>query len=329
MRFLHFADNTSLTLSDQLTKLRPLMTLPKAKFQHHFQPVRQLSYEESMIEYYGRHGCKQFIRGQPIRFGYKVWCLNAKNAYFANFQVYQGKQKDRGTNTQYEKEFRKAAAPLLEMVYKLPVEIRDLPYHFYFNNLFTSLHLLRHLKEKNYGATTTVTKNRVPKKFPIARPDITKCKTRGYEKHALSNYGILIVRWMDNSVVAIASTVHGIEAMSSADRYSPAHKKRIKVPRPNAVTQYNCFMGGTNQMDPNVGAYRIAVRGKKWWFTWLRDVAIGNSWVLIRSTGSEITNFNFGGKSLKATSQDGTTSQKTRSLTNGAARGQCALRSTV
>ncbi|KAH9379157.1 hypothetical protein HPB48_002667 [Haemaphysalis longicornis] len=43
MRFLHCADNASLTLSDKLTKLRPVMTLLKAKFQHHFQPARQLS----------------------------------------------------------------------------------------------------------------------------------------------------------------------------------------------------------------------------------------------------------------------------------------------
>lgn len=296
MRFLHCADNTSLTLSDKLTKLRPLMKLLKAKFLQHFQPVRQLSYDESMIEYYGRHGCKQFIRGKPIRFGYKVWCLNAKNGYLANFEVYQGKQKDTATSTQYEKVVGKAAAPLLEMADELPVDVRHLPFHFYFDNLFTSLHLLRHLKEKNYEATGTVRQNRVPKECPIARPDFIKRKTRGYEEHALSDDGIIIVRWMDNSVVTIASTVHGVEPMSSADRYSRAQKKRIKVPRPTAVTQYNCFMGGTDQMDANVGAYRIAIRGKKWWwpiFTWLCDVAISNGWALIRSTGSNITQLEF------------------------------------
>ncbi|KAH9378757.1 hypothetical protein HPB48_017569 [Haemaphysalis longicornis] len=101
-----------------------------------------------MIEYYGHHGCKQFIRGNPIRFVYKVWCLNSKNGYLANFEVYQGKQKDRGTSPQYKKEFGKASAPLLEMVYELPVDVRDLPYHFYFDNLFTSLQLVRHLKDK-------------------------------------------------------------------------------------------------------------------------------------------------------------------------------------
>lgn len=93
---------------------------------------------------------------------------------------------------QYEKEFGKAAAPLLEMVSELPVEVRDLPYHFYFDNLFTSLHLLRDLKEKNYEAPGTVRKNRVPKECPIAGPDIVKRKTRGYEEHALSDDGTIV-----------------------------------------------------------------------------------------------------------------------------------------
>ncbi|XP_037503431.1 uncharacterized protein LOC119378336, partial [Rhipicephalus sanguineus] len=143
-------------------------------------------------------------------------------------QVYQGKQKDTATSTQYEKVVGKAAAPLLEMADELPVDVRHLPFHFYFDNLFTSLHLLRHLKEKNYEATGTVRQNRVPKECPIARPDFIKRKTRGYEEHALSDDGIIILRWMDNSVVTIASTVHGVEPMSSADRYSRAQKKRIK-----------------------------------------------------------------------------------------------------
>lgn len=38
---------------------------------------------------------------------------------------------------------------------------------------------------------------------------------RGYEEHALSDDGIIVVRWMDNSVVTTASTVHGVEPMSS------------------------------------------------------------------------------------------------------------------
>jgi len=35
-----------------------------------------MSIDESMNTYYGHHECKQFTRVKPIKFGYKMWCLN-------------------------------------------------------------------------------------------------------------------------------------------------------------------------------------------------------------------------------------------------------------
>lgn len=43
------------------------------KKSHPFLPLQHIFSDESMIKYYGRHGCKHFIRGKSIRFGYKVW----------------------------------------------------------------------------------------------------------------------------------------------------------------------------------------------------------------------------------------------------------------
>ncbi|KAF2901515.1 hypothetical protein ILUMI_04673 [Ignelater luminosus] len=41
-----------------------------------YTPVSEdMSVDESIIPYFGRNGCKQFIRGKPIRFGYKAWVL--------------------------------------------------------------------------------------------------------------------------------------------------------------------------------------------------------------------------------------------------------------
>ena len=81
-------------------KLRPLLDHLRVRFMKNFQPSQQLSYDESMIEYFGRHGCKQYIRGKPIRFGYKVWSLNTHHGYLVNFEIYQGKAV--GSNNEYE-----------------------------------------------------------------------------------------------------------------------------------------------------------------------------------------------------------------------------------
>jgi hypothetical protein len=44
-----------------------------------------------MVPYYGHHSAKMFIRGKPIRFGFKLWVLAADSGYPFNVQVYCGK----------------------------------------------------------------------------------------------------------------------------------------------------------------------------------------------------------------------------------------------
>lgn len=73
--------------------------------------------------------------------------------------------------------------------------------------------------------------------------------------------GILLVRWTDNNVITMASNVHGMQQVSKARRYSRIQRKSIDVDCPNVVEKYNKHMGGTDQMDQNVNAYRIGVRG--------------------------------------------------------------------
>ena len=103
---------------------------------------------------------------------------------------------------------------------------------------------------------------------------------------------MIVVKWKDNQVVSIASTVHRIEPVSSTGRYSRQERKQIQVPIPRVFLEYKKSMGGTDQMDGNIAKYRIGVRGKKWWwslFTWLIDVSINNAWILMRNCGSTIT----------------------------------------
>lgn len=69
---------------------------------------------------------------------------------------------------------------------------------------------------------------------------------------------------MDNSVVTAASTSIGVKPISYVHRYSQKEKKKISVPRPLMIGEYNKYMGGTDLMDQNISTYRIGIRGKKW-----------------------------------------------------------------
>ena len=87
----------------------------------------------------------------------------------------------------------------------------------------------------------------------------------------------------------MASNCHGVEPVGSAQRWSSLEKKRIEIPQPFLIGQYNRNMGGVDRMDQNIAVYRISIRSRKWWwplFAYLIDVAMQNAWLIYRLTDS-------------------------------------------
>ncbi|XP_068231969.1 piggyBac transposable element-derived protein 3-like [Palaemon carinicauda] len=52
MQFINFSDNSKLDTTDKYVKVRPLVRHLTKKFIEHFQPVKSLSHDEAMVEYY-------------------------------------------------------------------------------------------------------------------------------------------------------------------------------------------------------------------------------------------------------------------------------------
>lgn len=88
MTHLHCCDNTNLNSKDRFAKLRPLFDLLNKKFQEYAPIEENHSIDEAMIPYYGGHPCKQFIRGKPIRWGYKFWVGSTRLGYVICFDPY-------------------------------------------------------------------------------------------------------------------------------------------------------------------------------------------------------------------------------------------------
>lgn len=99
LRFFHCCDNSNPDLGDKMWKLRPLVNMVKTNIHKHYIPEKNLSFDECMVKYFGKHGCKQYIHEKPIRFGYKVWCLNTVDGYLVDFEIYQGKSYLRTKDT--------------------------------------------------------------------------------------------------------------------------------------------------------------------------------------------------------------------------------------
>ena len=66
MKYLHLADNTYLDPNDKFSKVGPLLNkLNKECLLNHL-PEQTVSIDESMVPYFGRHECKQFMKNKPV-----------------------------------------------------------------------------------------------------------------------------------------------------------------------------------------------------------------------------------------------------------------------
>jgi DNA excision repair protein ERCC-6 len=102
-----------------------------------------------MVPYLVRHGCKQYIRGKPIRFGYKSWCGATCLGYIGWFQPYQGKNP----NTKRE-EYGVGASIVFQFSDALTEALYG-QYHFVFDNCFTSIAPVDKLSSVGHKATGT------------------------------------------------------------------------------------------------------------------------------------------------------------------------------
>ena len=93
-RCLHFADNQRLTEGDKMSKISPLYNMLNCNLVQFGIFYEVLSADESMVPYFGCHSTKMFIKGKPIRYGYRIWCLCGSDGYLYHMQIYLGKQSN-------------------------------------------------------------------------------------------------------------------------------------------------------------------------------------------------------------------------------------------
>ena len=66
------SDNNKIDMADRLGKVRPLFNSINQKSVLNYKPTQNISVDDSVVPYFGRHGAKQYIHGKPIKFGYKL-----------------------------------------------------------------------------------------------------------------------------------------------------------------------------------------------------------------------------------------------------------------
>lgn len=281
LKYLKSKDNDN---NDKGWRVRALIKLFQQNIRKFGIWGTALSVDEMMAKSYARTSLKQFIRGKPTRFGIKFWGLCTADGYLLNLDIYCGKNSAVGDKLTKCALGSRVVMNLLKPFFEMTAAGKVSQYHLYFDNFFTNLDLVVHLKKLNLKCTGTVRENRVREKNVI-----NKKSPRGtYAVKHEQNSGINYITVMDSKLVSILSTYAGVTPLLPSKRYNSNEKAKIEISFPQAFHLYNRFMGGVDVHDGHCNNVLPSIRSKKWtWVVFMRliQAAIVNSVVIFNAAG--------------------------------------------
>lgn len=287
-RNIHLCNNDNIDKDDKMFKIREYYSLLNNKFSQFGAVETCLSIDEQMVPYFGRHGSKMFIRGKPVRFGFKLWCLCTSTGYILKVLPYAGKSE------YVDPALGLGASVVKELLRAIPVSG---DHAVFFDNFFTSHTLLEQLRVDGFHATGTIRENRIINSPLIESKKMDKEPRGTFDWSFDKDAEVLVVKWKDNSNVCLATNFEKVLPTQPVKRFCRKQKEMVNVNQPNMINSYNRFMGGVDLHDNFISKYRVRIKGKKWWwplFTNLIDASLVNAWRLhrtIRPKGDDLLCF--------------------------------------
>ncbi|GBM38923.1 PiggyBac transposable element-derived protein 3 [Araneus ventricosus] len=269
-KYLHFNANTAID-SDRYYKVRPIYILLNEALQQFGVLAEHLSIDERMVRYFGRHECKMYMKGKPVKFGYKLWILTSFDGYPFYIIPYQGAQKDNGSENSSERldkdmKSKKEKKTLSQTVVENLLSVVETPakHKIYMDNFFTSYDLFVSLRDKRFFATGTVRENRIAK-CPLKSSKILGKMDRGTSDRKFDTKNeIAAVRWNDNRVVSLITNFEDTRCFTKVERRMKGGKQKVDVP--SCVVSYNKYKNGVDLFDNHMETYFSSIQGKQWYW---------------------------------------------------------------
>lgn len=260
--------------TDRLWKVRPIYDYIRARCLQ-LGIESDLCIDEQMIPFKGQICVKQYVANKPTPWGVKVFVLCGKSGIVLDFIIYQG------ATTEYDywcSKFGLGAGTVMQLSHRINVPNCRL----FFDNYFTSFHLMEWLHRRNIFAVGTARVDRFMKPH-LKNDKEMKNEPRGSYEEMISNEGkVVLTKWYDNKGVVVASNFIAAGNVQNCKRWDKHRKQFIDVPRPEAIKLYNESMGGVDKLDFLISLYRIFIRARKWTLRMIDhsiDLAITNSWL--------------------------------------------------
>ena len=297
LRYFHLADNTAPdTTLDKLFKVRPLLEIVLPSFHQVYRPGRNLSPDETMVKFKGRLGFKQYMPRKSAKWGLKCFSLNeSETGYTCAWKMYTGsEQRSPQPSSQVKPSIAFAAThhpPNMPAQGRVVLDlVKGLEHkgHFIFmDNWYTSPALVSKLSDLGFAACGTVRYRTLgipdyanPKKFPMEK---------GADPQFYTKAGQLCVVWRDTKPVTLLTNVGDCTVTNHQMRSRKDATGYREVKRPDIVTKYNKYMGGSDLAAQLCQYYTHHHRSLKWWkrvFVNILDICLLNANVVYNSIPS-------------------------------------------
>ena len=155
----------------------------------------------------------------------------------------------------------------------------------FFDNFFSSIAIMNHLKKDGFWAVETIHKDRLKgaDKHMLAERDLKKKGRGSYDFIVEANSGVMVIRWFNNGLVQFLSNYVGNNLAAQARCWSRKEGRFINIDRPAMVVEYNSNMGGVDLCDMLMSTYRIRQCSTKYYMHmvfYCIGVAVVNGWLL-------------------------------------------------
>ncbi|GBO29280.1 hypothetical protein AVEN_207216-1 [Araneus ventricosus] len=185
-----------------------------------------------------------YMKGKPVKFGYKLWILSFFDGYPFYIIPYQAAQKENGSEDSSERldkdmKSKKEKKTLSETVVENLLSVVEIPakHKIYMDNFFTSYDLFVSLRDKHFFTTGTVRENRMAK-CPLKSSKILGKMDRGTSDRKFDTKNeIAAVCWNDNPVVSLITNFEDTRCFTKVKRRMKDRKQKVDVP--SCVVSYN------------------------------------------------------------------------------------------
>ena len=184
----------------------------------------------------------------------------SKSGFIYDFNLYCGKEDRPPADYDH---FSASAQSVARLCSNLP---RYAGKQIFFDNWFTTLDLLLYLIRIGLQAVRTVRANGL-QGFPLISVKGLKKQEKGaVDSRAENNSGLVIVRWLNNSIVQLASNfVVASIKLRWLHRWCQKTKASKAASCPKIVSMYNGNMDEVYLADILISLYRIEAKTHRWY----------------------------------------------------------------